>query len=271
MREIRGVIAAATLVAAIHAVPVSATAYSSDQSDLWWNPNESGWGIQFVQRGALIFATMFVYAQNGTPTWYTALLSPTAADSDEKASALAWSGDLAANGGTWFGAPNWTPATATKVGTMRWTANDVTSGTLTYSVNGMQVTKQLVREYIVTDDFSGTYVGGLHDTVTGCTDPTNNISADDFATITIAQSASNVSITLVTQRTGLNCTFSGPLTQAGRFGGATGTFACAGKATTSGSLSGIAVGIDSIVAHFKDDNPSNGCSSNGYFAGSRHG
>jgi hypothetical protein len=79
MREFRIVIAAATLAAVVHAVPANATAYSSDQSDLWWIPGEPGWGIQFVQRGALIFATMFVYAQNGTPTWYTALLSPVAA------------------------------------------------------------------------------------------------------------------------------------------------------------------------------------------------
>jgi hypothetical protein len=272
MRAIR-VALIATLVAASHALPVGATAYSSDQSDLWWNPNEPGWGIQFVQRGALIFATMFVYAQNASPTWYTALLSPSAAASGDKASTLAWSGDLAADSGTWFGAPNWTGATATKVGTMHWTASNVTSGTLTYTVNGMQVTKQLVREYIVTDDFSGSYVGGLHDTVTGCTDPTKNINIDDFATITITQNAaaSTIAVNLVTQQSGLNCTFSGPLTQAGRFGGSTGTFACSGKTTTNGSLTGLVVGIDSIVSHFNDTNPGNGCSSSGYFAGSRHG
>jgi hypothetical protein len=38
MREFRIVIAAATLAAVVHAVPANATAYSSDQSDLWWIP-----------------------------------------------------------------------------------------------------------------------------------------------------------------------------------------------------------------------------------------
>lgn len=269
MREIRVACAVATLVAATHAVPVGATAFSSDQSDLWWNPNESGWGIQFVQRGPLIFATMFVYAQNGTPTWYTALLSPAPASSGDKAATLAWSGDLAANSGTWFGASNWTGATATKVGTMNWSPANLTSGTLSYTVNGMQVTKQVVREFIVTDDFSGTFVGGIHDTVTGCTDPSKNIDLDDFATITIAQTGPNVSLSLTSQM-GLSCTFHGPLTQAGRFGGSNGTFVCNGK-TTNGNLVGVAVGIDSIVAHFNDNDPSNGCASTGYFAGARHG
>jgi hypothetical protein len=271
MREIRRAITAAALVAASHAVPVGATAYSSDQSDLWWNPNESGWGIQFVQRGALIFATMFVYAQNGTPTWYTALLAPGGSSgSGGKATALSWSGDLAATTGTWFGAPTWTGANPTKVGTMQWTPANLNSGTLTYTVDGAPVTKHVVRELIVTDDFTGTYLGGFHDTVTGCTDPAKNIAIDDFATLTVTQTATNISLTLATQQSGLSCTFSGPLTQAGRFGGASGTFVCNGK-TTNGNLVGIAVGIDSIVAHFNDSNPGNGCSSNGYIAASRHG
>lgn len=270
MREIRFAVAAAALVAATHAIPAGATAYSSDQSDLWWNPGESGWGVQFVQRGPLIFATMFVYAQNGTPTWYTALLSPSSTSaSGEKATALAWSGDLAANTGTFFGAPSWMGASATKVGTMHWTPSNLNTGTLTYTVNGTQETKPIVRQFIVMDDFSGTYTGGIHDAISGCTDPTKNATFDDFATLTVTQSAQGLNVALTSQM-GLNCTFSGALTQAGRFGASSGTFVCNGK-TTSGGLTGIAVGIDSLSAHFNDTNPGNGCSTSGYFAGARHG
>jgi hypothetical protein len=67
-RAARGVILAAACFFVSHAY---ATAYSTDQSDLWWNPNESGWGMQVVQTGSVIFVTMFVYDQNnnlpGTP------------------------------------------------------------------------------------------------------------------------------------------------------------------------------------------------------------
>jgi hypothetical protein len=194
---------------------------------------------------------------------------PVAAASGEKASTLSWSGDLGSYKGTWFKAPAWSPYSVTKVGTIQWTPANLNSGTLTYTVDGTQITKNLVRQLIVTDDFSGTYQGGIHDTVSGCTDPSKNMTLDDFATVTITQAGSNISLGLTSQL-GLSCTFSGPLTQAGRFGGSSGTFVCNGK-TTNGNLVGIAVGIDSIVTHFNDTNPNNGCATNGYFAGARHG
>ena len=49
------------LLAAVFALSLSATthvcatAFSTDQSDLWWVPSESGWGMQLVHRGSLIF------------------------------------------------------------------------------------------------------------------------------------------------------------------------------------------------------------------------
>ena len=55
-------IAIASLCAAAQLLGSSAaaTAFSADQSDLWWNRGESGRGVQLVQRASLIFATMFV-------------------------------------------------------------------------------------------------------------------------------------------------------------------------------------------------------------------
>jgi len=39
---------------------------------LWWNPNESGWGLNLIQESNIVFMTMFTYDANGTPTWYVA-------------------------------------------------------------------------------------------------------------------------------------------------------------------------------------------------------
>jgi hypothetical protein len=42
-----------------------------DHTDLWWNPQESGWGLNLVQHGSgPIFATWFVYGADGSPQWY---------------------------------------------------------------------------------------------------------------------------------------------------------------------------------------------------------
>lgn len=40
-------------------------------TDLWWTPEESGWGINMIQHGSgVIFATWFVYGADGKATWY---------------------------------------------------------------------------------------------------------------------------------------------------------------------------------------------------------
>lgn len=41
-------------------------------TDLWWNPNESGWGMGITQQGNLMFLTWFVYDNPRNPVWYVA-------------------------------------------------------------------------------------------------------------------------------------------------------------------------------------------------------
>ena len=93
-----------------------ATSFSTDQSDLWYVPTESGWGMQLVQRDSIIFATLFVYDMNNKPTWYVATLT--------YQGNLVWNGDLLATTGPWFGAIPFDASTVVvrKVGTMSWTA-----------------------------------------------------------------------------------------------------------------------------------------------------
>ena len=115
---VRFTLHASLLVALCFVRPTWATSFSNDQSDLWWNPDENGWGIQFVQRGATIFATMFVYDSARNPTWYVATMNGSAAGG-----VLTFTGDLYATVGPWFGTVPYDPASfgATKVGTMTWT------------------------------------------------------------------------------------------------------------------------------------------------------
>src|SRR3954469_24052414 len=39
---------------------------------LWWNPAESGWGLNTTHQGNILFATLFVYAGDGQPLWLVA-------------------------------------------------------------------------------------------------------------------------------------------------------------------------------------------------------
>src|SRR5262249_39230304 len=41
-------------------------------SGLWWNHNESGWGISVTQRRDTVFAAWYTYDGAGNPKWYFA-------------------------------------------------------------------------------------------------------------------------------------------------------------------------------------------------------
>ena len=53
-------------------LPAAATTYGTDYTDLWWNQNESGWGINLIQQYEVIFATLFAYGADNSNRWYVA-------------------------------------------------------------------------------------------------------------------------------------------------------------------------------------------------------
>ena len=52
----------------------TATVLTPNFSDLWWNPSESGWGLNRSQQADVIFLTLFVYGPNSQAVWYSATL-----------------------------------------------------------------------------------------------------------------------------------------------------------------------------------------------------
>lgn len=45
-------------------------ASSSNYSDIWWNPDESGWGLTIADHETQLFAVWYTYRQDGSPTWF---------------------------------------------------------------------------------------------------------------------------------------------------------------------------------------------------------
>jgi hypothetical protein len=244
--------------------PVGATSFSTDQSDLWYIVAESGWGMQLVQRGNTIFATLFVYGQTGAPTWYVATMSSTDGST--------WTGDLYATTGPWFGAVPFNPSNvvASKVGTMTWTAQGDDTGNVSYSVNGIQVSKNVVRQTLVFDDYSGTYLAALHAGTTGCTNPADNQAPLDFPvlfTITVTQSGQSVTITF--SALGLGVTFTGTLNQSGQFASVIGTYTDTTGEIGNVSVTKLSVQQSSLTGSFTQQSTNRGCQSVGYFVGMR--
>ena len=269
MKALRQVVCSLFAAASFLDSPVSATSFSTDQSDLYFIPSESGWGMQLVQRGSVIFATLFVY-DPANPTWYTATMDFT--------SNSTWTGVLYATTGTDFRVP-WNPAnlTVTPVGTMTWTSTSVANGTLTYVVNGVTVVKNVTRQTLVLDDFSGLFGGVIQQTVTGCTNTALNGPATLAGGWLISQSADAVSMQTDFQEVisetapEIACTYAGTLSQAGQMG-ALGPvpFTCSDGSMGSISLSRLQVTPYAISGSFvaSYSNPQ-GCQSSGGFGGGK--
>jgi hypothetical protein len=183
---------------------------------------------------------------------------------------LSWTGTLYATIGTYFGA-TWNSAalTLTPVGTMTWTAQTVETGVLTYVVKGVMVTKDVVRQALVLDDYSGTYLAAVHVAVTGCTNPANDIPPADIPLITISVAQTGSSATVTFSDFGLTLTFSGTLGQSGQFGSLLGTYSDSTGEVGNFSISAMNVQLNSLTASFSQSSTNDGCQSAGYFAGMR--
>src|SRR5262245_60610926 len=93
-----------------------------DYTDIWWNPNEAGWGVNLVMSNNFMFATFFIYGGDNKPTWVTANMT---VDNNG-----VWSGPLYQTTGTYFGNP-WNPGNLTQnqVGTATFTPTSSVTGT----------------------------------------------------------------------------------------------------------------------------------------------
>lgn len=121
---------------------LSATSGGSiDYTDLWWNPGESGWGLNLIQHPSrVIFGVWYTYADDGKRTWYVL-------PSGSWTSANTYSGPLYATSG-----PNLAQSfdaskvTVQPVGTATLTFSDANNGTFAYSVNGVSGSRAIARQ-----------------------------------------------------------------------------------------------------------------------------
>ena len=264
MRSIRRGFQALVLLACLNGMPVHATSFSTDQSDLWYIANESGWGMQLVQQNSTMFATLFVYGSNGAPTWYVATLAPTGTP-------LVWSGTLFATTGPWFGAPfNAAAVSANPVGTMTWTGVSVESGNVVYTVNGVTVSKNVIRQNLATDNYSGTFAGAIHGTTTSCSNPAFNEVFEGYAAFSVSQNGSSVSIGYASSALGVTCGFSGSYSQTGQFGKVLGSYSCDNGEVGSFNFFEMNVGFNYLTARLSLNGTNTGCQTTGYIAGARH-
>jgi uncharacterized protein (DUF1800 family) len=135
--------AARTLfAAALVAAATMGTAGAANYTDIWWNPDESGWGLTLAHHDDKIFAVWYVYDTAGKPMWVVM--------SD---------GTFSADGRTYTGAIHRTSGPSYRdaefasgrvkvepvgTATLEFAADDTTAK-VSYTVSGMTTTKSVRR------------------------------------------------------------------------------------------------------------------------------
>jgi hypothetical protein len=202
------------------ALPVLATPQQRDATDMWFDPAESGWGLNLIHQGETLFGTLFVYGLDGQPKWYVA--------SDLSGGPDAYSGTLRECTGPWFGGAFDTAAHSCRdVGSMRFTLG-TTAGTVDYTAEGIHVVKQVQRFSFRRTTLQGGYEGYMLQPASGGTaesgkdDLTLHIMADDGSSFLMDSSSDSQS----------PCTWRGTPAQDGQYESVAGTFSCTGGSRT---------------------------------------
>jgi len=183
----------------------------ADLSDIWWNPTESGWGINLIQNEDVIFATMFVYGPSGAPTWYGATLN--------RDNTGRFAGTLSAATGPYFGAGGFDPRQVgvITVGDMSFTPGPVSdTGVLTYNVGNVSVTKNIQRQTLTTIVIGGTYLASFSSQISGCSNAANNGSRLFASQLDIGQNTAGAVQLNLTTSAGVSCSLRGTATQVGQ-------------------------------------------------------
>ena len=235
------------LLLACLALTARAATPTTDLSDLWYNANEEGWGVTITQQNDILFVTLFVYGPNNQPKWYVG--PATLFIGTTSTGAVTFSGPLYEATGPYFGAPVFNEAAVapTLVGNVSFTAGQISTGTLSYTVNNVPVTKTVTRQTWRVENLSGIYVGASIGINSGCG------SADGYTeapvSLTIAHDGA-AAISIREQGANYECNYQGTYTQAGRMGQITGTGTCTRGAVTQFFATEVQGGIQGLTLRY---------------------
>ena len=113
-----------------------------DFTDLWWNPAESGWGLNLIQHAShVVFGVMYTYEAPNRATWFVI-------PGGTWSSPLVYAGAIYRVAGPAVNNPTFNPSLVrvTPVGLATLTFTDRNNGTLVMTIDGVRVTKTITRQ-----------------------------------------------------------------------------------------------------------------------------
>jgi len=180
----------ASLSVAVLATGAAHAVSTTNFSDQWWVPTESGWGASVLQQSNTLIIDLMVYGADSKPTWFFVGAS---LQTSPPAGHTVFVGDLYATTGPYYGgAFNPALVSGRKVGTLTFDATTSNSATIAYTVDGVPVLKPVVRQTWASDNLTGKYNGAWHFECSSGPWPTT----DEWVTLSITHNPDN-SITLL--------------------------------------------------------------------------
>lgn len=164
-------------------------ARASNFQDLWWNPSESGWGVNIAHQADTLFATWFIYDHAGNSTWVVM-------SNGAKTATNTYSGPIYRTTGPAFSAPFFDALAVTEnqVGTATFIFTDPYRAMLTYTVDGVTVRKTIMRQTFKYSPIAGSYLVFEVGTRSGCTlQPSSNGPYTSVFEVTTSVNDNNIS------------------------------------------------------------------------------
>lgn len=236
-----------------------AAALPPDYSDLWWNANEPGWGVNISQQSDILFATFFVYGSGGDAVWYSATLTY----QSTSGGVPTYGGNLVQTSGSPQGTP-YNPALLKyrTVGTVTVEFGDDAHALLRYSADGVLVTKQIARQTFAAISPVGTYLGATTDVTQNCKTPSRNgIVTTDVGALSITLDNGFATIHAPT------CFYEGDYVQQGQVASLDGRYECTNGAQGAVKFSGLRVINGGLVGTYTGRDAS--CDFHGNIGGAR--
>lgn len=247
-------------IAATFCVAAFASHPPVSYSDLWGKADEPGWGLNLAQQDTALFGTFFVYGTGGDAVWYssTFVYQYTGANGVN-----VYQGDLYLTKGTPQGTP-YDPSLLKyrQVGLATLEFDGDANALLRYTVDGVVVTKLIVRQTFGTISPVGDYLGSTADVTYGCKTPSNNgIVTTDTGAMRITLVGDFATIYAPT------CFYEGKYTQQGQVATLDGRYECTNKATGGVTFTGLSIQNGGLVGTYTGTNGS--CNFRGTVGGAR--
>jgi hypothetical protein len=210
------------------------------RNELWFPPNEGGWGLNTIEQGNTLFGTLFVYDTQGNAHWYSA---SNLDRSDVSGDTVTYAGPLIESTGPYYGTSfNAAAVTRRTVGSMTLTTRTDGMASLSYSVDGVSVQKEVTRFAFRKQGFSGTYAAHLSADNSGGDQPIDTVTIDD-----------NENFVMQTITNGVTCSYLAPVFQTGHLRVMQGTYTCTNARSGNFTMSNAIVSANGFTARMRID------------------